>query len=79
MNATYRELSLSGLWNNSPGLVQLLGLCRLMAFTTNVVNGLGLGPVSYTHLDVYKRQGIDCGDFLGNQPANVRVTAVSPV
>ncbi|QQZ30407.1 electron transport complex subunit E [Thiothrix subterranea] len=43
MNATYRELTLAGLWKNNPGLVQLLGLCPLMAVTTNVVNGLGLG------------------------------------
>ncbi len=43
MNATYRELTVAGLWKNNPGLVQLLGLCPLMAVTTNVVNGLGLG------------------------------------
>ncbi|MEB4589384.1 electron transport complex subunit E [Candidatus Thiothrix sp. Deng01] len=43
MNPTYRELTLSGLWHNNPGLVQLLGLCPLMAVTTNFVNGLGLG------------------------------------
>ncbi|MFN3786645.1 MAG: electron transport complex subunit E [Thiothrix sp.] len=43
MNATYRELTLAGLWKNNPGLVQLLGLCPLMAVTTNFVNGLGLG------------------------------------
>lgn len=43
MNATYRELTLAGLWKNNPGLVQLLGLCPLMAVTTNLVNGLGLG------------------------------------
>lgn len=43
MNPTYRELTLSGLWHNNPGLVQLLGLCPLMAVTTNLVNGLGLG------------------------------------
>lgn len=43
MNATYRELTLAGLWKNNPGLVQLLGLCPLMAVTTNIVNGLGLG------------------------------------
>jgi electron transport complex protein RnfE len=39
----YREITLNGLWRNNPGLVQLLGLCPLMAVTTNVVNGLGLG------------------------------------
>lgn len=32
-----------GLWTNNPGIVQLLGLCPLLAVTTNIVNGLGLG------------------------------------
>jgi len=32
-----------GLWSNNPGLVQLLGLCPLLAVTTSLVNGLGLG------------------------------------
>lgn len=41
--ATYKEISINGLWKNNPGLVQLLGLCPLMAVTTNVVNGFGLG------------------------------------
>jgi len=33
----------SGLWQDNPGLVQLLGLCPLLAVTTTFVNGLGLG------------------------------------
>lgn len=33
----------AGLWENNPGLVQLLGLCPLLAVTTSLVNGLGLG------------------------------------
>ena len=33
----------SGLWQNNPALVQLLGLCPLLAVTTTVVNGLTLG------------------------------------
>ena len=32
-----------GLWQNNPGLVQLLGLCPLLAVTTTAINGLGLG------------------------------------
>lgn len=32
-----------GLWVENPGLVQLLGLCPLLAVTTSLVNGLGLG------------------------------------
>lgn len=33
----------AGLWRENPGLVQLLGLCPLLAVTTSLVNGLGLG------------------------------------
>ena len=40
---TYSHIIRQGLWNNNPGLVQLLGLCPLLAITTTVVNGLGLG------------------------------------
>jgi len=32
-----------GLWRNNPAMVQLLGLCPLLAVTTSVVNGLMLG------------------------------------
>ena len=41
--AAYREITLNGLWKNNPGLVQLLGFCPLMAVTSHMVNGLGLG------------------------------------
>lgn len=33
----------TGIWHDNPGLVQLLGLCPLLAVTTTFVNGLGLG------------------------------------
>jgi H+/Na+-translocating ferredoxin:NAD+ oxidoreductase subunit E len=39
----YSKIALAGLWHNNPGLVQLLGLCPLLAVTGTVVNGLGLG------------------------------------
>lgn len=32
-----------GIWEDNPGLVQLLGLCPLLAVTTTFVNGVGLG------------------------------------
>lgn len=38
----YRDLSINGLWKNNPALVQLLGLCPLLAVTGTVVNSLGL-------------------------------------
>ncbi|HHQ41699.1 MAG TPA: electron transport complex subunit E [Chromatiales bacterium] len=39
----WRGIAADGLWRNNPGLVQLLGLCPLLAVTSSVVNGLGLG------------------------------------
>ena len=40
---SYRDLSLNGLWKNNPAIVQLLGLCPLLAVTGSVVNAIGLG------------------------------------
>lgn len=39
----YLEITRNGLWSNNPGLVQLLGLCPLLAVSNTVINGLGLG------------------------------------
>ncbi len=39
----YKELSKQGLWVNNPAIVQLLGLCPLLAVTGTFINGLGLG------------------------------------
>lgn len=33
----------TGLWRDNPGLVQLLGLCPLLAVTSTFINGFGLG------------------------------------
>ncbi|QQD23979.1 RnfABCDGE type electron transport complex subunit E [Venatoribacter cucullus] len=37
------DITVDGLWKNNPALVQLLGLCPLLAVTGSVVNALGLG------------------------------------
>ena len=42
-DTSYREITANGLWKNNPALVQLLGLCPLLAVTGSVVNALGLG------------------------------------
>ncbi|MFQ3218911.1 MAG: electron transport complex protein RnfE [Paraglaciecola sp.] len=39
----FKRLSWQGLWKNNPALVQLLGLCPLLAVTATLTNGLGLG------------------------------------
>lgn len=46
MPTNYKELTLNGLWKNNPALVQLLGLCPLLAVTASVVNALSLGIAS---------------------------------
>ena len=40
---TVADVVKNGLWTNNPALVQLLGLCPLLAVTGSVVNALGLG------------------------------------
>ena len=40
----------AGLWYENPGLVQLLGLCPLLAVTTSFENGLGLGVATLSVL-----------------------------
>lgn len=42
-NKSLSDISLDGLWKNNPALVQLLGLCPLLAVTGTVVNAIGLG------------------------------------
>jgi len=38
-----KEIFKNGLWQNNPGLVQLLGLCPLLAVSNTTINALGLG------------------------------------
>ncbi len=39
----YKKVTLDGLWHNNPALVQVLGLCPLLAVSGSVVNALALG------------------------------------
>lgn len=43
MADSYSTIAKDGLWHNNPGLVQLLGLCPLLAVTATLINGLGMG------------------------------------
>jgi len=43
MNDVYGPIIRDGLWKNNPALVQLLGLCPLLAVSNTTINGLGLG------------------------------------
>lgn len=41
--SSYAAIARDGLWTNNAALVQILGLCPLLAVTNSVINGLGLG------------------------------------
>ncbi|MYL25668.1 MULTISPECIES: electron transport complex subunit E [Halomonadaceae] len=43
MSTGANQIIRDGLWHNNPALVQLLGLCPLLAVTNTVVNAIGLG------------------------------------
>ncbi len=43
MSPESRKVIDNGLWKNNPALVQILGLCPLLAVSNNVINALGLG------------------------------------
>lgn len=42
-NEELKKIAIDGLWKNNPALVQLLGLCPLLAVSASVVNALALG------------------------------------
>jgi Na+-translocating ferredoxin:NAD+ oxidoreductase subunit E len=42
-NPSYTDITKNGLWTNNVALVQLLGLCPLLAVTNSTVNGIGMG------------------------------------
>jgi Na+-translocating ferredoxin:NAD+ oxidoreductase subunit E len=39
----YRDIAYNGVWKQNTGLVQILGMCPILAISTNFVNGVSLG------------------------------------
>ncbi|GHU10971.1 electron transport complex subunit E [Betaproteobacteria bacterium] len=39
----FKESARNGLWRQNPGLAQILGLCPILAISTNMVNAVSLG------------------------------------
>lgn len=59
----WRELLSQGLWRNNPTIVQLLGLCPLLAVSNTATNALGLGLATLlvlvctnTMISLFRRQ-----------------------
>jgi len=70
MNSSTSAIWRNGLWDNNPGLVQLLGLCPLLAVTATAVNGLGLGLAT---LFVLTLSNLAVSATRGLVPAEVRI------
>lgn len=68
----FNELTKNGLWANNPALVQLLGLCPLLAVSSTVVNALGLGLAT---LLVMVGSNVSVSLIRHHVPANVRLPA----
>ena len=68
----YRKITLDGLWHNNPALVQLLGLCPLLAVTGTVTNALGLGLAT---LLVLLGSSFSVSLIRNHVPASVRLPA----
>ncbi len=49
---SYRELTIAGLWKNNPGLVQILGMCPMMAISNSTVNAMGLAMATILTMTV---------------------------
>jgi electron transport complex protein RnfE len=69
---TTSELVRAGLWDQNPGLVQLLGLCPLLAVSTSFGLGLGLAIATLAVLASSNVLAALAGRVL---PADVRVAA----
>lgn len=41
--STYKDIAWNGIWKQNTALIQLLGMCPLLAMSNSVVNGVGLG------------------------------------
>ncbi|WP_369602595.1 electron transport complex subunit E [Hahella sp. SMD15-11] len=67
-----KDISMDGLWHNNPALVQVLGLCPLLAVTGTVVNALGLGVAT---LLVLTASNIAVSLIRHYVPATVRLPA----
>ncbi|MEM7019137.1 MAG: electron transport complex subunit E [Pseudomonadota bacterium] len=75
---TYQDILYQGLWRNNPGLVQLLGLCPLLAVTNSTVNGIGLGLVTLFVVTASNTIVSACRHFIPNEirlPAFVLIIA----
>jgi len=71
-SSAFQKIASDGLWNNNPALVQLLGLCPLLAVTNTFVNALGL---SLATLLVLLGSNLSVSLIRHHVPSSVRLPA----
>ena len=68
-NSRWREICHNGLWKQNPGLVQLLGLCPVLAISNTAINALALGLATTL---VTTLSGTAVASFRQHIPGNIR-------
>ena len=75
----FKEIFHNGLWKQNTGVVQLLGLCPLLAISTSVVNALSLGLATTLVMTLSGSAVAAIRDFIPNEariPVYVLIIAV---
>jgi electron transport complex protein RnfE len=75
----YKDILHNGLWKQNPGLVQLLGLCPLLAVSSSVVNGASLGLATALVMTLSNASIAPIRNFIPNEiriPVYVLIIAV---
>ena len=74
-----RQIVYHGLWKQNPGIVQLLGLCPLLAISNSVVNSLSLGLATTLVMAVASGSVAVVRNFIPNEiriPSFILIIAV---
>lgn len=75
----YKDILHNGLWKQNPGLVQLLGMCPLLAVSSSVVNGAALGLLTAVVMALSNASIAPIRNFVPNEiriPVYILIIAV---
>lgn len=74
-----KDISYNGLWKQNPGIIQLLGLCPLLAVSNTLVNAVSLGLATILVMIIASAAVAAVRDFVPNEariPVFVLIIAV---
>ena len=76
---TYKDILYNGIWKQNAGLIQLLGLCPLLAVSSTVVNGVSLGLATTLVMTVASASISPIRNYIPNEiriPVYILIVAV---